>query len=332
MIVAPRRCGIMRPTSPLPEGGTGYRVPATVPFGGAARRMIHDQLQVSPAGDRHVLATLGDDTSLEVNFLALAFVTALEAAEAGAITDIVPSYNSVLIQYDFARIGYADLCRMLAKIRQGLPEVGNTSIQSRVVTLPVLYADPWTRECIDDYRAKVAKREYDPEFVARANNLASVEEMVARHSGCEHWVVTVSSFPGLPILRPLDPRCVLVSPKYNPPRTWTPVGSIGVGGTSTSIYTIPSPGGYNLIGRTPVPVWDPAQRLPAFKDGAILLRAADRVRFAPISNDEYDRVAASVANGCYEYDIVPGTFSVRDYQQWLATIGPDQTHAGGEGA
>jgi urea carboxylase len=276
--------------------------------------MIYSELDVSPAGDRHVLATLGDDASLESNFVTLSFTAAIDKAAIEGLTDLVPSYNSVLVQYDFNRLTYADLCIELTKIYDTIPSVAELEIESRLVTIPVFYLDPWTKECIDDYRIRIAEREYDPAFVARTNRLSGPEEVVARHSGCEQWVVTVSSFPGLPILRPLDPACELLSPKYNPPRTWTPVGAIGVGGTSTSIYTIPSPGGYNLIGRTPIPVWDPVRSLPAFKDSAILLRASDRVRFAPISREEYNDILEDVRAGLYLYSIEPGVFSVRAHR------------------
>ena len=273
--------------------------------------MIYSELDVSPAGDRHLFVTIGDDASLEGNFVTLSFTAALDKAAINGLTDLVPSYNSVLVQYDFNRLSYADLCVELAKVYQTLPSGAELEIESRLVTIPVLYLDPWTKECIDDYRTRIAKRDYDPAFVAHVNHLSGPEGVVARHSGCEQWVVTVSSFPGLPILRPLDPACVLLSPKYNPPRTWTPVGAIGVGGTSTSIYTIPSPGGYNLIGRTPTPVWDASRSLPAFKDSAILLRASDRVRFVPISREEYDDIREQVRAGSYAYSIAPGVFSTR---------------------
>ena len=282
--------------------------------------MIYSELEISPAGDRHLLATLGDDASLEANFITLHFTAELDKLAIVGLTDLIPSYNSILIQYDFNLLDFYDLCGELIRIYNALPSSSELEIASRLVTIPVLYFDPWTKDCIDDYRIKVAEREYDPLFVARVNNLRSPEEVVARHSGGEHWVVTVSSFPGLPILRPLDPRCGLLSPKYNPPRMWTPVGAIGVGGTSTSIYTIPSPGGYNLIGRTPIPVWDPSQALSAFKDNAILLRASDRVRFAPISREQYDDIDNSVREGSYAYAIQPGMFSVKSYRTWLATL------------
>jgi urea carboxylase len=277
--------------------------------------MIFENLRIAPAGDRHVLATLGDDASVDANFLCLSLAAAIQDSGIDGITDLVPSYNTVLVQYDFDILSFADLSRELARLYDALPPIADAVIRSRLVRIPVYYGDPWTRECIEDYCAKVTQREYDPDFVARVNHLESAEDVYARHSGCEQWVVTVSSFPGLPILRALDPRCEVISPKYNPPRTWTPVGSIGVGGTSTSIYTIPSPGGYNLIGRTPVPVWDPKQSVPALKDSAILLKAADRVRFVPIGRDEFDAISAKVAEGSYVHEIEQGTFSVRAYRE-----------------
>jgi urea carboxylase len=281
------------------------------------------ELSISVAGDRNLLARLGIDASLDVNFLVLGFVNVLQTSPIDAITDLIPSYNSVLIQYDFTRIDYDDLCTELRAIAAALPAVDEIEIESRLAYIPVCYLDPWTRACIDDYRAKIAEREYDPEFVAEVNGLPNAQALAQLHASTEHWVVTVSSFPGLPILRPLDPRCAITSPKYNPPRLWTPVGSIGVGGTSTSIYTIPSPGGYNLIGRTPVPIWQPQQRLPAFAQNPILLRPTDRLKFIPISVDEFEAIEESVAQGRYEHNIVAyQRFSVGLYKQWAAAVAP----------
>jgi urea carboxylase len=283
------------------------------------------ELSISVAGDRHLLARLGSDASLDVNFLVLGFVNALQTSQIDAITDLIPSYNSVLIQYDFTRIDYDDLCTELRAIAAALPAVDEIEIESRLAYIPVCYLDPWTRACIDDYRAKIAERRYDPEFVAEVNGLPNAQALVQLHASTEHWVVTVSSFPGLPILRPLDPRCAITSPKYNPPRLWTPVGSLGGGGTATSIYTIPSPGGYNLIGRTPVPIWQPQQRLSAFAKNPILLRATDRLKFIPISVDEFEAIESSVAQGRYEHNIVAyQRFSVGLYKQWATAVTPAQ--------
>lgn len=274
--------------------------------------MIYDEVQLSPAGDRYVLVSLGDDASMEVNFLTQAFSKELSRS-IKSITDIIPSYNSILVQYDFTQCSYNKLCHQLSELYASLPQISALEIPSRLATIPVHYLDPWTKECIEEYRQKIAQREYDPEFVARVNGLGSAEDVIKRHSSTQHWVVTVSSLPGLPLLRPLNRNCSLVCPKYTTPRTWTPVGAVGVGGTSTAIYTIRNPGGYNLIGRTPTPVWEPTQRSPSFQESAILLRPSDRVQFRPVDLNEYREIEEMVAEGAYVHDIQPGVLSVREY-------------------
>ena len=121
---------------------------------------------------------------------------------------------------------------------------------------------------------------------------------------------------------PLNPNNRLIAPKYNPPRTWTPKGTIGIGGAITCIYPDRTPGGYQIFGRTPMPIWDREQRLPAFADSLALFRAGDRVRFIPIDRDEYDFVEAQVAEGAYRH---PGVdyqrFSLSGYRAWVRWIG-----------
>jgi allophanate hydrolase subunit 1 len=92
---------------------------------------------------------------------------------------------------------------------------------------------------------------------------------------------------------------------------------------STSIHTLRIPGGYNLIGRTPVPMWEATQRMPVFKDSVVLLRAADRVKFVPIDLDEYRYVEARVAAGTYEFNVTGyQRFSVGAYRTWAAQQNP----------
>ena len=128
-------------------------------------------------------------------------------------------------------------------------------------------------------------------------------------------------YPGLASLMPLDPRCRLTAPKYNPPRTWTYKGTIGVGGSLCSIYPDETPGGYQMIARTPVPIWDPAQILPAFKESLALFRPGDRVRFIPATREEYDYVDRKVEAGVYLHNVAEyQRFSIRNYHAWLAAI------------
>ena len=288
------------------------------------RRVIYDEPLFAAAGDQYLFVQFGDDASIDLNFMALGLTAAIHADGPEGVVDTNPSYNSLIVEYDCDQISYGDLKTELAALIAALGSVENLELDSRLAYLPVMYLDPWTKACIADYCEKIAPREYDPEFVARLNGLEDGRQLARVHSGTEHWVVAVCSTPGLPLLRALDPRCAITSPKYNPPRTWTALGAIGVGGLSTSIYTTPGPGGYNLIGRTPVPLWEAEQRLPVFRDSVVLLRAADRVKFVPIGREEYDYIEARVAAGTYEFNLAGyQKFSVRAYKAWASGLNAD---------
>jgi len=286
--------------------------------------MKFDTPKFMPGGDHFILVQFGDDASIDLNFMALGLTAAIKAEEVTGVVDTNPSYNSLVVEYESDDISYADLQTELAHLIDGLGSVENLELDSRLAYLPVVYLDPWTRDCVADYSEKIAPREYDPDFVADVNGFEDAKQLARIHSGTEHWVVAVCSTPGLPLMRALDPRCAITSPKYNPPRTWTTLGAIGVGGLSSSIYTTPGPGGYNLIGRTPVPLWDPRQRHPVFKDRVVLLDAADRVKFVPISEEEFEYTEARVADGSYEFNITAyQRFSVGAYKKWVSSLNQD---------
>jgi len=283
--------------------------------------MIFDAPRFAPSGDCYLIVQFGDDATLALNFMALGLDAALKDSDTKGIVDTVACYNTLLVEYEPDSISYADLRRELERLIEGLGPTRTLVIESRLLQLPAMYADPWTKACIEDYRRKIADRPYDPDHVAALNGLKDGAHLGRVHSATEHWAVTVGSFPGLPLLRPLDPRCTITAPKYNPPRTWTPQGALGLGGVSTSIYTLRSPGGYQLIGRTPVPVFDPTQRNRAFKGEVVLLKAGDRIKFRPISWDEFEAIEATVREGRYVYDIVGyQKFSVAAHEAWATGL------------
>ena len=184
--------------------------------------------------------------------------------------------------------------------------------------VPVLYFDPWTTACVDDYRSKVSDKIPDPDLLCELNHLADRRELIRRHSGTEYWVAALGFWPGLCSLMPLDPTHQLIAPKYNPPRTWTPKGTIGIGGAITCIYPDQTPGGYQIFARTPMPIWDREQRLPAFRDDLALFRAGDRVRFIPIDREEWDHVDAQVTAGSTSIRASATRNSLGKYRTWLA--------------
>jgi urea carboxylase len=126
-------------------------------------------------------------------------------------------------------------------------------------------------------------------------------------------------------MMPLDPRCRLTAPKYNPPRTWTPQGTIGMGGMSTAIYPVATPGGYQIFARTPVPIWDDKQRFSVFSESIVLFRPGDRVKFIPIGVQEFEYLEKTVTDGTYPYNLVEyQRFSVKNYKHWIETLDPKE--------
>jgi inhibitor of KinA len=126
---------------------------------------------------------------------------------------------------------------------------------------------------------------YDPEFAADLDDVArhaqiSTSEVVHLHSAAEYRVACIGFVPGFPFLAGLPKK--LATPRRTSPRKGIPPGSVGIGGAQTGIYPLRSPGGWNLIGRTPLKLFDPEENPPT------LLRAGDRVRFRAISKEEFE--------------------------------------------
>lgn len=283
--------------------------------------MIFDAPVFKPGGDRYISVELGDEMSFELNFRVHTLVAAIRAAKAPGIIELIPELASLLISYDPDRTSYEAVTRHVSELCATSTGSGDQELASRLYTVPVLYFDPWTTECINDYRAKVQDKTPDPDLVCELNKLAGRDALKRLHSSCEYWVAALGFWPGLCSLMPLDERARLFAPKYNPPRTWTPKGTIGMGGALTCIYPDQTPGGYQLLGRTPMPIWDRDQRLRAFKKSLALFKPGDRVRFVPVELDEYEWTAARVADGSYEHPYVDyQKFSVSAYQAWQAEV------------
>jgi allophanate hydrolase subunit 1 len=185
-----------------------------------------------------------------------------------------------------------------------------------------MYLDPWSDEAIDQYIEKInPNKERDPDFVARINGLEDAAQLVRVHSGTEYWVAALGFWPGTPFMMPLDPRCRLFAPKYNPPRTYTKTGTIGMGGGATAIYPVDGPGGYQIFARTPVPIWDMQQKLAPFKEAPYLLRPTDRMKFIHVNREEFDAIERQCAEGSYQMNVVGyQKISLQSYRAWVATL------------
>jgi KipI family sensor histidine kinase inhibitor len=287
--------------------------------------LIYREPKFLPGGDRFVLIEFGNEMNLELNFIAQGLAAIIASQKIAGVVETAPSFASLLIHYDPDRISFEDLRRETTSLVRALGPSDDIVLNSRLFYLPTTYLDRWTRECVQDYCNKIKAKEPDPEFVARINGLADSSQLIRVHSGTEYWVAALGFWPGLPFMMALDPRCVITAPKYNPPRTWTPQGTVGMGGASTAIYPVATPGGYQIFARTPVPIWNTEKRFPVFHDSIVLFRAGDRVKFVPIDEPEFEFVEARVKEGTYVYNVVEyQKFSVKDYKTWIGSLDKDR--------
>lgn len=283
--------------------------------------MIYDTPTFSPGGDRYIRVEFGNEMNLELNFIAQGLASALKETEIKGVIESAPCFASLLVHYEPSEIRYGDLVAELTRLVASLGPSSDLELPSRLFYLPVYYLDPWCAACVDEYRARIAEKETDPELVIRENGLADRDELVRVHSGSEYWVSSLGFWPGLPFLMALDPTKRLHAPKYNPPRTNTPQGAIGLGGAATSIYPVATPGGYQIFGRTPVPIWDSTRKNPAFGGDLCLFKPGDRIKFIPVGREEFNYVEAKVSEGTYKTNFVEyQKFVVADHTAWSEKV------------
>ena len=231
-------------------------------------------VRFSPAGDSAVSVELGATIDLTLNTRVRALEYLIREKGVPGVTETVPSYCALLVYYDPLLTGYDELC---ARVKALLADVETATLPpARVVELPCCYDD--------------AELAFDRDGAAERLGL-SPTELVAIHAGATYHVYFIGFTPGLPYMM-LPER--LRIPRLDTPRTQLPPGAVGLGGGQCCIYSVASPGGFWIIGRTPLRLYDPEARDP------VLLRPGDTVRFRPIDRAEFDRIAAAVAARTFE--------------------------------
>ena len=268
------------------------------------------------AGDRAILVEFGEmEFDLALNFLVQGVDDALREHPLEGLVETAPGFRSILVTFD-PRTVTAD--RVLGHLREqyrGLEAETEMTIPSRLVHLPVAFDDSQTRAAVERYMNTIRKDAPNAEggnnidYMVRYNGLADREALYDAVLATEQWTAFIGFFPGLPFMFPLDPRDAVIAPKYNPTRTWTPEGALGLGGPCWAIYPVESAGGYQLVGRT-LPVYDLAGRNAVFRENPLLLRAGDRVRFHRVEEAELLQLFDDVRGDRYTYRIEDGTFDV----------------------
>ena len=271
------------------------------------------------AGDRAILVEYGEMTfDLTLNFFVQAVDDALRGRPLEGLVETAPGFRSILVSYDPQLLSTGDLVGHLDAVHDGLESESEMSIASRVVHLPVAFDDSETRRAVERYVHSIRNDAPNTEggnnidYIQRYNGLSYREEVYEAALATEQWTAFIGFFPGLPFLFPLDPLYAVFVPKYNPTRTWTPEGALGIGGPCWAIYPVESAGGYQLVGRT-LPIYDLQGRNEAFRPEPSIFRAGDRVQFHRVDEAELTVLWEEVRADRYRYRIDEGTFDVGAY-------------------
>jgi inhibitor of KinA len=212
-------------------------------------------ISLQTLGDQAALATFADEGA------ALRWAAAARGLSADWLLDVVQAYTTVAVHFNLDRATYAEVTAALAGLER---EAAGADVPGKLHLIPCCYG-----------------RQLDLERVARHTGLPA-EEVVRLHAGQEYTVYAIGFSPGFPYLGYLpDPLCGV--PRLESPRLRVEAGSVGLTGRQTGIYPEARPGGWNLVGRTPLVLVDVAA-------GYFPLRTGDRVRFVPIDEDEFQRL------------------------------------------
>jgi len=236
--------------------------------------VLYDKPLFFPAGDLALVVELGDAISPEINRKVRSLTDALEEGGIPGVFDFLPTYRSVLVYYDPLKVTSGKVQDGIERLLESA-ETTDTGMR-HIVHIPTFYGG--------DMGPDIA-------FVAEHNGIDEAE-VVRIHSGSDYLVYMMGFSPGFAYLGGLDER--LATPRLQSPRTEIPVGAVGIAETQTGVYPMASPGGWQLIGRTPLKLFDPARERP------VLLSAGDHVRFVSIESQEvYDDILSQVESGEY---------------------------------
>ena len=227
---------------------------------------LFDTIRFRLAGDRGLLAEFGEGIDPEINRKVRSMCMALERETPGGVVEIIPTYRSLLIVYDPLTVHPERLKSIIAGLESRLGHIPIPPPEQ--VTLPVCYGG--------DFGPDMA-------FVAETHGLTE-NEVIRIHTGTAYQIYMIGFTPGFCFLGGLSER--LHTPRLETPRTHVPEGSVGIANAQTGVYPLASPGGWRIIGRTPVRLFAPEKKNP------LRYRAGDMIRFVSITRDEYDRLYA----------------------------------------
>jgi inhibitor of KinA len=216
------------------------------------------------ASDQSLLIGFGDSISLEDHRRVGALLRLLEQQPIPGVRNLHPAYSSLLVVFDVLRMDHAEL---ETRLREYLARLDNMeAAPRRSIEIPVCYDREFGLDCED---------------VAATCSMTQ-QDVITMHCSCEYMVYFLGFAPGFAYLGDLPAG--LEVPRLAVPRRMVPRGSVAIAGRQTAVYPLPTPGGWRILGRTPLAMITPEG------DGTSLLRMGDLVRFAPITREQFDKM------------------------------------------
>jgi len=233
------------------------------------------EVRYLPSGDCAICVEFGNEISPEINAKIRAFKIALEKENIDGIVETVPTYRSLLVVYRPEVILFKELTEKFDGI---MGAMGNIQIPPpTVIEIPVLYG---------------GEMGPDLENVAAHNN-KTTDEVIKIHTSEEYLIYMLGFIAGFPYLGGMSKE--IATPRLKSPRVKIEGGSVGIAGEQTGIYPVASPGGWQLIGRTPLKLYDAEREKP------VLLEAGQYIKFRSVTQEEYEKIEKQVEENTYQY-------------------------------
>ncbi|WP_330397323.1 5-oxoprolinase subunit PxpB [Maledivibacter halophilus] len=235
---------------------------------------MYDNIKYYPSGDSGLILEFGNKISKDVNKKIRALSYCIEKENLDQIIEIIPTYTTILIVYDPIKSLYGELVEKLKSIEKSMKNIKLPPAE--VVHIPTLYGGEYGM---------------DLENVAEHNGL-TVSEVINIHSSTKYLVYMIGFTPGFPYLGGMSEK--IATPRLKIPREKIPGGSVGIAGSQTGIYPIDSPGGWQIIGRTPLKLFD-SKRNPS-----VLLKAGQYLKFESVNEERYQTICEEIMKNKYE--------------------------------